>query len=1315
MGVHGAWWLVVVAVVLHMCHGKIFTNDWAVRVDDHHAANRIAEKYGLTNMGQIGHLENYFSLRHNATAPRSTAANRALSERIAKETEVQWLEQQVVLRRAKRNSRASYIYSIDIKTKHTPATSLQPGRPPALYFNDPQWNNLWYIHCSGDSGGCPRDMHIEEAWSRGYTGRGVVVSVLDDGLQAEHPDLKANYDPLASDDVNARYRDSSLKEVGNADNHGTKCAGIVASTANNSQCTVGVAFKASIGGVRMLDGDVTDIVEAQSLGLRPEHVHVYLAVWGPEDDGATLEGPGLLASLALKTGALTGRQGKGSVFVWASGNGGRHGDHCSCDGYANSIYTVSISSTGQGGGRPDYLEECSSTLATAYGGGEGDGSMITLAGSRGCIRDHSGTSASSSMAAGVIALALEAKDVQHLIVKTSQAGHPSAADWHTNGAGFRVSHLYGFGLLDAEGLVREAEGWRGVPPHRLCEGRGPVQVNRPIGPGSVVRSVVQTGGCSASPLSHGFQSWEFMTTHCWGEEPAGEWVLEVHDAPSAAPGPDVGKLGACDPECSEDGCEGPGPQRCVACLHFFLKFKNNTRSCVPACPAGFWGDRRRCKRCFPSCGSCTGSRSNQCVACQPGYHLREDTHVCVTSCGDDGYYLNHDANACRSCSENCLKCTSASICTECKPGTSLQGNRCQVSCGLGSYLDSQDNKACRPCHRACATCAGAGVEACDRCAEGYRMEEWRCVASCSPGFYEVGAGGGPEETAGGQRTCRRCAGSCVACEGPDGQRCTSCSPGHSLGEGACLLSTVCGDGEYQQDAGPCQPCDRTCLKCSGPGGQECVSCPPSRVLDEGSCVEACLPGRYSSGGRCHLCDHTCATCVEAGAADCSSCDTDKFQMERYLHQGLCVETCPGAFYHTDANTCQPCPAHCRLCTGSGHCLACDSTYYLSDGACVKQECGEGEVEDPDYNDCMACEEGCKKCVLYDPKHCLSCTEGFYNFQDGCYKYCPAKTYSVEEDMSCAACDPSCVSCDQHQCYWCETDLFLSEGACVSLCADGAYPDEDTHVCEECHPDCPTCAGPEDSDCVACGDGRRLAGGRCAAGPLACPGTSFLSDDGDCKECHPVCETCSGKEKNQCKTCVKGRLLTAQQTCVTRCPAGAFEDVSHGACRPCSQGCVQCEDAQRCVRCQPPRKAPATGVEGAVVASPPPWLLQDGTCVRQCDRGYPVGQACHSCAEGCASCGQNSTQQCIPPGRCTDCEEYHFLHQALCVLDCPEGSYGDGDQRACRSCHAACLSCDGPAADDCDACSDPDTALQDGACLPGCPAHSYRDPLAGECR
>lgn len=56
--------------------------------------------------------------------------------------------------------------------------------------------------------------------------------------------------------------------------------------------------------------------------------------------------------------------------MWASGNGGRQGDNCDCDGYTDSIYTISISSASQQGLSPWYAEKCSSTLATAYSSGD---------------------------------------------------------------------------------------------------------------------------------------------------------------------------------------------------------------------------------------------------------------------------------------------------------------------------------------------------------------------------------------------------------------------------------------------------------------------------------------------------------------------------------------------------------------------------------------------------------------------------------------------------------------------------------------------------------------------------------------------------------------------------------------------------------------------------------------------------------------------------------------------------------------------------------------------------------------------------------
>lgn len=61
-----------------------------------------------------------------------------------------------------------------------------------------------------------------------------------------------------------------------------------------------------------------------------------------------------------------GRGGLGSVFIWASGNGGTNYDNCNCDGYANSIYTLSVGSVLASGRRPRYSEACSSTLTTTY-------------------------------------------------------------------------------------------------------------------------------------------------------------------------------------------------------------------------------------------------------------------------------------------------------------------------------------------------------------------------------------------------------------------------------------------------------------------------------------------------------------------------------------------------------------------------------------------------------------------------------------------------------------------------------------------------------------------------------------------------------------------------------------------------------------------------------------------------------------------------------------------------------------------------------------------------------------------------------------
>uniref|UniRef100_A0A183DYZ7 P/Homo B domain-containing protein n=1 Tax=Gongylonema pulchrum TaxID=637853 RepID=A0A183DYZ7_9BILA len=264
-----------------------------------------------------------------------------------------------------------------------------------------------------------------------------------------------------------------------------------------------------------------------------------------------------------------GRHGRGSIFVWASGNGGKDADSCNCDGYTNSIYTLSISSATEHGNIPWYSEACSSTLATAYSSGATGEKMIvymlqvTTDLHHSCTNAHTGTSASAPLAAGIVALTLEA--------------NPKLT-WRD----MQVSHSFGFGLMDAGAMVRLASNWTAVPEQRKCVVFYPARYNTNNVNGTEARRytdlfdftlrLLYTDGCANDPrnkvvyLEHvqalitltapkrgdiqiyltspsGLytidtvgetssrhledREWAFMTTHNWGEVAAGLWTLEI--------------------------------------------------------------------------------------------------------------------------------------------------------------------------------------------------------------------------------------------------------------------------------------------------------------------------------------------------------------------------------------------------------------------------------------------------------------------------------------------------------------------------------------------------------------------------------------------------------------------------------------------------------------------------------------------------------------------------------------------------------------------------------------------------------------------
>ncbi|XP_036746717.1 proprotein convertase subtilisin/kexin type 4 [Manis pentadactyla] len=667
------WLHLALALVGHLAVGwasarsPIYVSSWAVRVSQgYREAERLARKFGFVNLGQIFPDGQYFHLKHRGVAQQSLTPHWGHRLRLKKEPKVQWFEQQTLRRRVKR--------SVALPT-------------------DPWFPRQWYMNNQVQP-----DLNVLQVWSQGLSGHGVVISVLDDGIEKDHPDLWANYDPVASYDFNDYDPDPQPRYTPSDENrHGTRCAGEVAAIANNGLCGTGVAYNARIGGVRMLDGTITDIIEAQSLSLQQQHIHIFSASWGPEDDGRTVDGPGILTREAFRRGVTKGRGGLGTLFVWASGNGGLHYDNCNCDGYTNSIHTLSVGSTTQQGHVPWYSEACASTLTTTYSSGVvTDPQIVTTDLHHQCTDKHTGTSASAALAAGMIALALEAnplltwRDMQHLVVRASRPARLQAEDWRSNGVGRQVSHHYGYGLLDARLLVDMARMWRSTQPQQKCA----IQIVHqptPILPLLEVKKNVSacTGRSSViSSLEHvqvqlslsysrrgdleisltspmgtrstlvavrpfdvsgeGYSNWTFMSTHFWDEDPQGLWIL---------------------------GLENKGYYFNTGMLERYTLLLYGTSEDMTARPTGPQGTRSSCVQ-WDTEGLCQECHS-------PAYLLG---HLCLSQCPPR--YFGHTLQAvtagpghpampalrvCSRCHASCYTCRSSSpcSCTSCLPPDTL--------------------------------------------------------------------------------------------------------------------------------------------------------------------------------------------------------------------------------------------------------------------------------------------------------------------------------------------------------------------------------------------------------------------------------------------------------------------------------------------------------------------------------------------------------------------------------------------------------------------------------------------------------------------
>jgi outer membrane autotransporter protein len=431
------------------------------------------------------------------------------------------------------------------------------------------------------------DTNLKGAWDLGYTGKGVVIGIVDSGLQADHPDIAPNY----------RADLSTAPSAWPSAAHGTSVAGIAAARGGNGIGGTGAAPYAGIAGIYGFGKDrylwKSGLACTEQGGIltcdrtgAPEiqiQTHVHSMYWGSNVDRQAW-------SLSAKNGV---------IHVSSAGN--RRSDEQVGDANFDTLNSnpdaITVGALGSDGKYSYYSQYGSNLFVTAPSSSGANMLAITttdMTGEEGYTHYGSnhdpfpdqdymscfgGTSSSTPLVAGILALGLEANpamDVRmakHVLARTSTRVDPNDASqeggWVQNAAGFWFNRNYGFGNINAGKFVEtvrkvayvtEQTSWStgfqavnqslqpGVEASRsftLTTAELPASLRQPLEGIEVgLRFAKEAGNQDFNPkatllspsgtTNHLFfipsgyvedSSLTVSTNAFWGEEPLGQWTL----------------------------------------------------------------------------------------------------------------------------------------------------------------------------------------------------------------------------------------------------------------------------------------------------------------------------------------------------------------------------------------------------------------------------------------------------------------------------------------------------------------------------------------------------------------------------------------------------------------------------------------------------------------------------------------------------------------------------------------------------------------------------------------------------------------------
>lgn len=333
---------------------------------------------------------------------------------------------------------------------HPPA-ALGPSRAP----NDPLFAAQWPLANREHAA----DVGALEAWRYTRGSPDVLIAVLDDGVELDHPDLAANI-ASAGRDFGADLGDDASPRTP-ADRHGTAVAGVVAARGDNGLGGTGICPLCTILPIRIEGASNAGLAAAFRYAVE-QGADVITNSWGRADAARLAEDSALRA--AIDHAATAGRGGRGALIVFAVTNDAV--DDCT-DERADVVSLPNVLAVGAsnhrdrvgGSGFGDCLDLVAPSKPadrTTVGVPTTDRTGLDGYTAGDYYLDFGGTSAAAPLVAGIagLLLALEPdltrEALEAILERTADKIDPAGAAYDENGFSRRAGH----GRVNAARAVR---------------------------------------------------------------------------------------------------------------------------------------------------------------------------------------------------------------------------------------------------------------------------------------------------------------------------------------------------------------------------------------------------------------------------------------------------------------------------------------------------------------------------------------------------------------------------------------------------------------------------------------------------------------------------------------------------------------------------------------------------------------------------------------------------------------------------------------------------------------------------------------------